>query len=80
MDDILTQIKKELKAYKDYWDLSKEDKLTLEKETFNKIKSGKKIGTLSLGERIKILKEKKEKNKKKSGLVDKPLGAGGTAK
>jgi len=80
MDDILTQIKKELKAYKDYWDLPREDKLTLEKETFNKIKSGKKIGTLSLGERIKILKEKKEKNKKKSGLVDKPLGAGGTAK
>jgi len=77
MANILTEIKKELKAYKDYWDLPREDKLTLEKETFNKIKSGKKIGTLSLGERIKILKEK---NKKKSGLVDKPLGAGGKPK
>ena len=75
--DILAQIKKELKAYKDYWDLPREDKLTLEKETFNKIKSGEKINTLSLGERIKNLKEK---NKKKSVRVDKPLGPGGKDK
>ena len=79
MANILTEIKKELKSYKDYWNLSKEDKLTLEKETFNLIKSGKikEIGKIGLGERIKILKEK---NKKKSGLVDKPLGAGGKPK
>ncbi len=73
MANILTKIKKELKSYKDYWNLSKEDKLTLERESINKIKSGKPIGTLSLGDRIKTLKEKN----KKSSLVDKPLGPGG---
>ena len=73
MANILTKIKKELKSYKDYWNLSKEDKLTLERETINKIKSGKQLNTLSLAERIKNLKEKN----KKSSLVDKPLGPGG---
>ena len=73
MANILTKIKKELKSYKDYWNLSKEDKLTLERETINKIKSGKQLNTLSLAERIKNLKEKNKKN----SLVDKPLGPGG---
>ena len=73
MTNILTKIKEELESYKDYWNLSKEDKLTLERETINKIKSGKQLNTLSLAERIKNLKEKN----KKSSLVDKPLGPGG---
>jgi hypothetical protein len=73
MTNILTKIKEELESYKDYWNLSKEDKLTLERETINKIKSGKPLNTLSLAERIKNLKEKN----KKSSLVDKPLGPGG---
>ena len=73
MTNILTKIKEELESYKDYWNLSKEDKLTLERETINKIKSGKSLNTLSLAERIKNLKEKN----KKSSLVDKPLGPGG---
>ena len=70
MTNILTKIKEELESYKDYWNLSKEDKLTLERETINKIKSGKQLNTLSLAERIKNLKEKN----KKSSLVNKPQG------
>ena len=70
MANPLEKIKEELKSYKDYWNLSKEDKLTLERESINKIKSGKPIGTLSLGDRIKTLKEKKKKQKDYGGKYD----------
>ena len=61
--EILKEVKNQFQSYKDYWDLSKEDKITLEKETIALIKSGKfgEIGKKTLGERIKNLKIKKSK-------------------
>lgn len=65
-DELKKEFKKltsSFKAYKDWWDLSKEDKEALNEGFFERLKAGK-IGEKNLTERIQELKAKKKEVKK----------------
>jgi len=58
MGNGLKVIKKEIKGYKDYWDLPRHLKIKLEKKIWGKIKKGTfRTGETSLTEKVEAIKK-----------------------